>query len=641
MTSRSRVTSMFRATNPMRGATNGHRSTRSVPSRRSMTSLAPVLPLLPPVTMDRSGSRIPFSSSSKSSDVTEKSLDPYVDPIYSYSFGRSTGYLEYKTIGRRLDEMADKYPDHVAVISSHQSISRTYSQLNDEVHRLAKSLHDMMGIKRGDVIGIWSANVYEYILMQFAILRIGAIACAISPLCKSPELSHILRKGKVKALAFPGPQSLQNFVIDYAGILTAAEKPFLTDIIQMDGADDEADCLFPDLKSHSMQKLLAASSGKLDEEILQSVSPDDVASIFFTSGTTGKPKGAATSHTTMLNSQRSINVNKRQIREDSGCLTCVPLPLFHAFAGMGVINTFLVIACTYVIPGYKFTVAETVNCMNEQKCTDLSAVPSMIIDIMNYCKENRMTIQSLKSILLGAANAPEHVVSQLYDVFPNLETVIVAYGCTETSPVATYPNHDLPQSEMNRSVGTVIDFGSAKIVDPVTSKLLKHNETGELHVKGMLMHGYWDEEEKTAEVMRNGWYATGDLGIMDQKGLIRITGRTKELIIRGGANIYPKEVEDLLHQHDNVLTVAVCGVPHDRLGEEVCAWIKLKDASRSTTQQEIQSFCKERISYYKIPKHVFFVDSFPMTASGKFQKYLMTEQSIQMIHDLKSFKQSS
>ena len=290
---------------PTPAAAAGERSPKS--GRIGETAVSPAA--------STSSSRIPFSSSSKSSDVTEKSLDPYVDPIYSYSFGRSTGYLEYKTIGRRLDEMADKYPDHVAVISSHQSISRTYSQLNDEVHRLAKSLHDMMGIKRGDVIGIWSANVYEYILMQFAILRIGAIACAISPLCKSPELSHILRKGKVKALAFPGPQSLQNFVIDYTGILTAAEKPFLTDIIQMDGADDEAESLFSDLKSHSMQKLLTSSSGKLDEEILQSVSPDDVASTFFTSGTTGKPKGAATSHTTMLNSQRSINVNKRQIRE--------------------------------------------------------------------------------------------------------------------------------------------------------------------------------------------------------------------------------------------------------------------------------------------------------------------------------------
>jgi fatty-acyl-CoA synthase len=265
----------------------------------------------------------------------------------------------------------------------------------------------------------------------------------------------------------------------------------------------------------------------------------------------------------------------------------------------------------------------------------------MVIDMMNYCTENNMTIPTLTSILLGAANAPEHVVNQLYRVFPNLQTVIVAYGCTETSPVATYPAIDLPQSEMNTSVGTIVDFGSVKIVDPVTGKLVKHNEVGEIHLKGMLMSGYWDDAEKTAEVMRHGWYATGDLGVMDSRGLLRITGRTKELIIRGGANIYPKEVEDLLHKHENVLTVAVCGVPDQRLGEEVCAWIKLRDANINTTVDEIRGFCKDQISYYKIPKYVFFVDSFPMTASGKFQKFLMTDQSVQMINDLMTLKQTS
>lgn len=317
--------------------------------------------------------------------------------------------------------------------------------------------------------------------------------------------------------------------------------------------------------------------------------------------------------------------------EDSGRRMCVPLPFFHAFAGMGTMNTILAVACSFVIPNYKFTAPEVVTCMQDTNCTDLSAVPAMAIDLMNYCIQNKTTIPSLKSILLGAANAPEHVVTQLYKVFPSLETVLVAYGCTETSPVATYPNFAMPQDLMNKTVGSVIDFGSLKIVDPQSGRLLRHNEVGEIHVKGLIMSGYWDEAEKTAEVLNNGWYVTGDLGIMDSRGLIKITGRTKELIIRGGANIYPKEVEDLIHKHENVLTVGICGVPHDRLGEEVCAWIKLRDPTIGTTAEEIRNFCRDNISSYKVPKYVFFVEDFPMTASGKFQKFLMTQKSIEMI----------
>lgn len=563
-----------------------------------------------------------------------------MDPIYSYAFGRSTSHVEYKTIGRCLEEMADKFPDNMAVISFHEDIRKTYADLNDEVHRLAKGLHDSLGVRKGDVIGIWTANVYEYLVTVFAIARLGAITCAISPLCKSGELEHILRKARVKVLALPGPQSVQNFAIDYRSILQAAGKPYLTDLMFLESASmdqDEEDNYLPELRKHSVRDLINNTSGRLNDDVLLEVSPDDTACIFFTSGTTGVPKGATTSHTTMLNSQRLINISKRQIPLNSGRVTCVPLPLFHAFAGMGVINTILAVACTYVIPGYKFTTDQVVQCMKDTGCSDLSAVPSMAIDLMTFCQERKTTIPSLKSILLGAANAPEHVVNQLYQVFPNLETVIVAYGCTETSPVATYPDHELPQSEMNRSVGSVIDFGAIKIVDPKSGvRLVKHDEVGEIHVKGMTMQGYFDDEERTREVLRDGWYATGDLGTMDKRGLLRITGRTKELIIRGGANVYPKEVEDLLHQHNNVQTVAVCGVPDPRLGEEVCAWVQVRDESIGTTADEIREFCRKRISAYKVPKFVFFVNAFPMTPSGKFQKFLMTQQSIDMIKQRQS-----
>lgn len=308
------------------------------------------------------------------------------------------------------------------------------------------------------------------------------------------------------------------------------------------------------------------------------------------------------------------------------------LPYFHGFAGHAVYCG-CTVPFTTVIPHYKFMVKETIDALIEEKCTDLGLVPTMAYDLINYCKENKITVDSMRHMVLAAAHTPPSVIDELLKIFPNMEKAVVGYGATETSPVATFPSHDTDQQIMNRTVGTVMDFGCIKIVNPETGELVKHNESGEILVKGLLMQGYWDEPEKTKEVIANGWYKTGDLGIMDKNGRLQITGRTKELIIRGGANIYPREVEDLLIQHPNIETAGVCGVPDERLGEQVCAWIKLKDASVKTTAEEVKQFCKDKISKYKVPVYVFFVDSFPMTASMKMQKFRMTEQSIQMIKD--------
>ena len=306
------------------------------------------------------------------------------------------------------------------------------------------------------------------------------------------------------------------------------------------------------------------------------------------------------------------------------------LPYFHGFAGHGVYCG-CAVPFTTVIPHYKFLVKETVEALLEEKCTDLSAVPTMAIDLITYCKEQGILIDSVQNIVLAAAHTPPSVIQELRDICPNLEKVVVGYGATETSPVATFPDHETSQEVMNTTVGTVIDFGSIKIVDTKTGRVVKHEETGEILVRGLLMDGYMGDEEKTKEVLQNGWYRTGDLGQMDATGRLRITGRTKEMIIRGGANVYPREVEDLLHQHPNVERAGVCGVPHARLGEEVCAWIKLRDTSLGTTADQIKQFCADKISKYKIPAHILFVDSFPMTASMKMQKFLMTEQSIPLI----------
>jgi fatty-acyl-CoA synthase len=507
-----------------------------------------------------------------------------------------------------------------------------------EVDRFGKALVERIGIRRGDVVAMWSANLYEFIVVQLALARIGAVYCSVSPLYKTAELEHLLTSAKVKALVYPGPESLQNFAIDYNGVLEAANKPYLKDLIYLE-SDDGPGTGNSGLRSHSLRYLINSNDGVIDQAILDDVEPDDIANIFFTSGTTGKPKGAATSHATVMNCQRLMLRSKANVKDDSNIRVCCPLPFFHGFAGHTVYCG-CVIPMTVLIPHYKFMAKEAVETMIEDKCSELNVVPTMAIDLIHYCQENKIKVESIQKMLLAAAHTPPAVIEALHAVFPNLERVVVGYGATETSPVATFPSHDTPQSVMNTTVGTVLDFGSIKIVNTNTGAMVKHNETGEVLVKGLLMQGYWDDPEKTAESMVNGWYKTGDLGQLDQDGRLKITGRVKELIIRGGANIYPREVEDLLHQHPNIQSAGVCGVPHDRLGEEVCAWIKLKDQNVKTTVEEVKQFCTDNISKYKVPAHVFFVDSFPMTASMKMQKFLMTEQSIQMIRKQKEAQSS-
>ena len=557
-------------------------------------------------------------------------IRPYVDPVYSYTFGRSTSYLSYTTIGNELDKIAFNFPDHDAVISRHQGIRKTYRELMRDVNRFAKALINDLGIKRGDVVGMWSVNVYEFFVVQFALAKIGAIYCAVSPLYKSGELEHLLNQSGMKALVFPGPGSFQSLFIPYESTLDAAKKTHLKDLIYLENESGPGTGV-GGIRSHSLKYLIEKNDENIDPEIMSVVSPDDVANIFYTSGTTGKPKGAATSHATVMNCQHLMLVSKRDASQNGidSPRACVPLPYFHGFAGFGV-YCMAAIPFTQVIFHYKFVVEDAVDAMLEEKCTDLSAVPTMAMDLISYCKSKNIKIDSMKNIVVGAAHAPPAVIQELHDIFPNLEHVMVGYGATETSPVATFPAVWMDQTLMNTTTGSVIDFGSIKIVDN-NGRLVKHNETGEILVRGLLMDGYWNEPEKTKEVLNKGWYKTGDLGTLDKEGYVRITGRTKEMIIRGGANIYPREVEDLLHQHPAVEKAGVCGVPHQRLGEEVCAWIKLKQGFEKTTAEDIKEFCADKISKYKIPAHVLFVNDFPMTPSMKMQKFLMTEQSIQIL----------
>jgi fatty-acyl-CoA synthase len=561
---------------------------------------------------------------------------PYVDPIYSYSFGRSNGTKIYRTVGQQLEVVVNHCPDRTAVISVHQGLKKTYRQMNEDANKVAKALWNL-GIRRGDVISMWSANLYEFFAVQYGAAKIGAIYCSISPLNKTSEIEHILSKGKVKAIFLPSPESPQNFINNFMETLNAVDLQnkaiHLKNVVFLEGKEPIA--RQPNgLISQGFKTFIDDSDGILTPEMIDDVVPEDICNLFFTSGTTGKPKGAASSHYVMMNNQRLAMTGKRHMDlESSGNhIVCLTLPLFHGFAGMGAVYALPVRPATIVLPDYRYTAEAVISAFDTYKCTDIWLVPTMAIDVMQHAKSEGNHLESLKLIVSGAAPVPEEVVAQAKKQFPNLVDVLIGYGATETGPVAAYPNYETDQHTRNTTCGTAVDFNEIKIVDSQTRKLVKHNETGEVCIRGWLMDQYFDDEEKTREAIQHGWYLTGDLGTMDDKGLIRINGRTKEMIIRGGVNIYPREVEDLLHQHPAVENVAVCGIKHEKLGEEVVAWIKRKKTdSGQTSKDDIKKFCKEKISYYKIPSQILFVEEFPVTLTGKFQKFAMTEQSPEMI----------
>jgi fatty-acyl-CoA synthase len=368
-----------------------------------------------------------------------------------------------------------------------------------------------------------------------------------------------------------------------------------------------------------------------------------MATIYFTSGTTGKPKGAMSSQFSVINNIRVARVNKLGVSDEEEMTTLIPLPFFHVYAGMIGIFSLATGPSTIVINDVKYSAKGVVECISRHKCTDLWTVPTMLVDIQNFLKKRKGSydVSSILRVGCGAAPVPVEVVKESEELFPSLKSVIVGYGATETSAVATYPTPGTPQEIVCETVGTPQDFTQVKIVDSQTGKIVKHGETGEVLIKGFsIMKGYLEDEEKTNESIKDGWYLSGDLGTMDSHGRFKIVGRTKEMIIRGGENIYPREVEELLHEHPDILEVAVCGVPHPKLGEEVCAWVQLVDPNNcKITAEDIREFCRSRITYFKVPQHVFFVDSFPVTGSGKFQKFVMTEKSIEMLKDSQQRKQ--
>ncbi|RWR98884.1 AMP-binding protein-like protein, partial [Dinothrombium tinctorium] len=404
-----------------------------------------------------------------------------------------------------------------------------------------------------------------------AAFRAGLVVCPLSPLYKQNELSYALKKANVKALLLPGCESKQSSINDFHGVFQKSEldeiKKNLKHLILIDGNNSIPN--FQGFEVHFFDKLLE-NDGNLSEEAKNSVTSDDPAALFFTSGTTGKPKGALISHYHMSNNMKFALAKGLSLNGP----VSVPLPLFHAFAGIG--------ASVYPIKHYRpivlnnfwFNIKSTVESIVKYNCVEFWGVPTMVFNLCEYIEATNTKIDSLQKILMGGSPVYESLIKKVKRLIPSIKELSIAYGSTEFGSFVTQTGINDSEEIALKTVGQVADHVSLKIVDPITKKIVKIGEQGEIWVKGYCrMLGYYEDEEKTREVIdQSGWYNMGDLGVLDENGYLKIIGRTKEMIIRGGINLFPKEIEDVINTHPNVAEAYVCGVPSEKLGEEVCAW---------------------------------------------------------------------
>ncbi|KAI1301332.1 Medium-chain acyl-CoA ligase ACSF2, mitochondrial [Halotydeus destructor] len=575
--------------------------------------------------------RLIATSRCSCSENSQENIPAHVQLPYSYAFGRSQRTLNYETLSDVLEHQSQTNGSKVALVSHHEHRTVTFSELSDNVNQVVRVLLHL-GVKHGDVIALWSCNTYRYSSVQFACARLGAILCTLNPVYKVKELDYALRKSRAKVLFMPGKNSEQNPMNNYHEIIhnqqlhESLSSSSLEHIIYL---DDEAPNKIGKFDSHSLPELQSAqSSGPVDCH----VDPSDPAMIMFTSGTTGNPKGACLSHFTLVNNAR-LTGEKMGFLGCSDTVVCSPLPLFHAMANVmaGIVS--VVFGSTMVLNGMKFTPRSVVESIVKNNCTHVLMTPTMIIDMLNYIEKHNVKLTSLEGILAGGAQVPVDVAARASKVIPSLEDVRIGYGATELGPVVSACEKDSSAAKKLETVGTPLDFVEVKLINPSDGKLVKIGEHGELLARGHnVMLGYWEDEVKTREAIdKAGWYHTGDMATMDEEGYIKIVGRTKEMIIRGGENIYPKEVEEFLHEHPEILCAFVVGVPDERMGEECCAWVQLRNPETKLTQEDVKSFLKDRISYFKIPKYVLFVEDFPLTSTGKAQKFIMREKSCEIL----------
>ena len=528
----------------------------------------------------------------------------------SYVHGDSSIPLLGETIGENLKKTVEKFPKNDALICSHQNYRATYEEFYEQTSQVAKAiLH--LGAKPGDRVGIWSPNRYEWVLLQYATARIGVILVNINPAYRTSELIFVLNQSQIKYMFASLSFKTSNYkkMVDDAREFTST----LVDEVFFDENWDD---------------FLKGATHISDEELQNyenQIQFDDPVNIQYTSGTTGFPKGVTLSHHNILNNGYFIGIRLHYTEKDR---VCIPVPFYHCF-GMVIGN----LCCTahgstMVIPNDSFDPKLTLEVVEKEKCTSLYGVPTMFIATLHELDLKNYDLSSLRTGVMAGAVCPPEVMKRVENQM-NMKEVTICYGMTETSPVSTQTKIGTPFEKQIHSVGTIHDHLEIKIINPENGKIVNRGENGELCTRGYsVMLKYWDNPEATHQVLDSArWMHTGDLAMMDEEGYIHISGRIKDLIIRGGENISPKEIEDFLYQYPNVLDAQVIGVPSEKFGEEVMAWIKVREGF-SLTEEELVNFCKGQIAHYKVPKYWKFVQEFPMTISGKVRKVEMREMAI-------------
>jgi fatty-acyl-CoA synthase len=545
----------------------------------------------------------------------------------SYFSGTSDSQLIYQTIGDCLDHICQRFPDNEALVVRHQDLRWTYAEFKREIDRLATGLL-ALGIQPGDRVGIWGPNSFEWALVQYATASIGAIMVCINPAYRLHELEYALNKVSCRAIvaaqSFKTSQyleMLQELAPELAscapGQLQAEKFPHLETVIRM-GADSSAGML----NFAAVCSMGTATQHQQLEQIKATLRPDDPINIQFTSGTTGSPKGATLTHCNILNNGHLCSTSMAFTDKDR---LCIPVPLYHCF-GMVMGNlACLTQGATAVYPAAAFDPVETLLTVQEEKCTGLHGVPTMFITELDHPRFWEFDLSTLRTGIMAGAPCPVEIMKRVIGDM-HMENILIAYGQTETSPVnhITLPNDSI--HKRTETVGRAVPRVEIKITDE-NDRVLPIGEKGEICVRGYsVMRGYWDDEERTLETIDPaGWLHSGDLGVMDDEGYMQVVGRIKDMVIRGGENVYPREVEEFLYTNPNIAEVQVFGVPDPKMGEEICAWVQLYPG-QSMTEEELKDFCRGQITHFKIPRYVRFVDEYPMTVTGKIQKFVMREQ---------------
>ena len=537
-----------------------------------------------------------------------------MDGALSWVKGADAPPLLEITIGQALDEAADRWGDADAIVSVAQSVRWSWLQLAARAEALAAGFLSL-GLEPGDRIGIWAPNCAEWALTQFAAAKAGLVLTTINPAHRVGELQFTLEKAGIRAVV-----AARRFkTSDYLAMLDMVDAPRLEHRIKIGG---EARPGWLELEEIPDR----ASAGEIRRvrEIGAGLGCNDPINIQFTSGTTGLPKGATLSHRNILNNGWFVGRAQQLGPADR---ICVPVPLYHCF-GM-VMGNLASVTCgaAVVYPGEGFDAEATLRAVAEERCTALYGVPTMFIAELGCPGFEGFDLSSLRTGVMAGSPCPVEVMKQVTERM-HISGVTIAYGMTETSPVSFQSALDDPLERRVSTIGRVQPHLEVKVIGP-DGRITARREPGELCTRGYsVMLGYWDDAERTAEAIdADGWMHTGDLGVIDEAGYGNIVGRIKDMVIRGGENIYPREIEEFLYGHPKIADVQVVGVPDPRMGEELCAWIVLAPG-HSCEEQEVRDFCKGRIAHYKAPRYIRFVEAFPLTVSGKVQKYLIREQMI-------------